>query len=120
MSPNWPLQGTWKNQTLASFAVLALVFLCGAMVGAVAMNVGHNRLHRSAFWTDSGKAAYLARIKRELDLSPAQTRQMESILDDFSQYYRTVLSDGRDRILQILNDEQKQKFEQILQQSQHH
>jgi hypothetical protein len=115
-----PLRATWKSQTAACFAVLTLVFLCGAVVGALAMNLGvHNRLHKSAFWTEPGKAAYLAKVQKELDLSPTQTEQMKSILDDFSQYYRTVLSDGRDRILQILNDDQKHKFERLLQESQH-
>ncbi len=84
------------------------------------MSLGHSRLHRSAFWTDSGKAAYLAKVKKELDLTPTQAAQMESILDDFSLYYRTVLSDGKTRIMQILNDEQKQKFERLLQESHAH
>lgn len=116
-----PLHATWKNQSAACFTVLALVFLCGAVVGALAMNLGiHNRLHKSTFWTDAGKAAYLDKVKKELDLTPTQGEQMESILDDFSQYYRTVLSDGKARIMQILNEEQKHKFERLLQDSQHH
>ncbi|HWB95700.1 MAG TPA: hypothetical protein VG672_03335 [Bryobacteraceae bacterium] len=115
------LNATWKNQTAACFTVLALVFLCGAVVGALAMNLGvHNRLHKAAFWTEAGKAAYLEKVKRELNLTPTQTDQMESILDDFSQYYRTVLSDGKARIMQILNDEQKHKFERLVQESQRH
>jgi hypothetical protein len=109
-----------KNQATACFALFALVFLCGAVVGALAMNLGaHNRLHKSAFWTAPGKAAYLERVRKELDLTPVQTDQMKSILDDFTLLYRTVLSDGKDRILQILNDEQKHKFEHLLQESQH-
>ena len=39
---------------------------------------------------------------------------MELILDDFAKYYRTVLSDGRSRIVQILSPEQKRKFERLL------
>ena len=54
-------------------------------------------------------------MTRDLDLTPAQTEQMETILDDFAKYYRTVLSDGKSRILQILNEEQKRKFEKVLQ-----
>jgi hypothetical protein len=39
---------------------------------------------------------------------------MESILNDFWQYYRTVLSDSRTKVEQILNEEQRRKFERIL------
>lgn len=98
---------------------MSLVFLCGAVVGALIFNLGaHKSLHKAPFWTDAGKAVYMERIKKELDLSPTQTEQMESILDDFVKYYRTVLSDGKTRIMQILNDDQKRKFEKLLQESQ--
>jgi DNA-directed RNA polymerase sigma subunit (sigma70/sigma32) len=53
-------------------------------------------------------------VKKELDLTPVQVEQMETILDDFAKYYTTVLSDGKSRILQILNDDQKKKFEKML------
>ena len=87
-------------------------------MGALAFNLGvHKPLHRAPFWTVSGKAVYVERVKKELDLTPVQTEQLESILDDFSKYYRTVLSDGKFRIMQILNNEQKQKFEKLLQEA---
>ena len=41
---------------------------------------------------------------------------MQSVLNDFWQYYRTVLSDGKQRVEALLNDEQRQKFEKMLQQ----
>lgn len=108
-----------QSPRVACALALSLVFLCGAVAGALIFNLGmHNRLHRAPFWTDAGKAASLDRIKKELDLTPVQTEQMESILDDFAKYYRTVLSDGKSRVLQILNDSQKRKFEKLLQESQ--
>ncbi len=109
----------WQDPRVACVAALVLVFLCGTVVGGLAFNLGiHKAFHKAAFWTDTGKAAYLDRIKKELDLTPAQTEQMESILDDFAKYYVTVLSDGKSRIMQILNDEQKRKFEKLLDESQ--
>jgi len=39
---------------------------------------------------------------------------MAVILDDFGVYYRNVLSDGKARILRILNDDQKRKFDRLL------
>ena len=48
-----------------------LVFLCGAAVGALAMNLGvHNRLHQPAFDTAAGKALYFERMQKELELTP--------------------------------------------------
>jgi hypothetical protein len=41
---------------------------------------------------------------------------MQSVLNDFWQYYRTVLGDGKQRVEALLNDEQRQKFEKLLQQ----
>jgi hypothetical protein len=57
-------------------------------------------------------------MKRELNLTPTQQEQMESILNDFWQYYRTVLSDSKFKVEQILNEEQRRKFERILQERQ--
>ena len=52
--------------------------------------------------------------KKKLDLTDDQTRQITSILDDFSRYYDNVLADGNTRIMEVLNSEQKQRFQQML------
>lgn len=52
--------------------------------------------------------------KTQLNLTDEQTVQLTSILDDFSRYYDNVLADGNSRITQILNPEQRRKFEQML------
>ena len=109
----------WASPKLAGVGMLLLVFLSGAVAGAVAMNLGaHNRLHPLPFWKDNAKAEYLKTVQKELDLTPEQTVQMESILDDFAKYYQTVLSDGKARIFNILNDDQKRKFEKLLKERQ--
>jgi hypothetical protein len=122
MSPNTLLDrtpaGRW-NPRVACGITLTLVFLCGAVVGALAMNFGHSHLHQPRFGTPEAKTIFLERMEKQLDLTPTQTAQIESILDDFGQYYRTVLTDGKSRILQILNEDQRKKFEQLLLQSQH-
>jgi len=98
---------------------LVLVFLAGAVVGALFIDLRvHNRTSPPAFDTPQGKTAFFERMNRELKLTPAQSQQMQSILTDFWDYYRTVLSDGKSRIEQILNDDQRRKFEQILQERQ--
>jgi Spy/CpxP family protein refolding chaperone len=101
----------WSSPKLAGALILVLVFFCGAVTGAVAHAMMH---HDKPFWNASAKSQYLKTIQRQLDLTPEQTVQMESILDDFSKYYQTVLSDGKSRIINILNDEQKRKFEKML------
>lgn len=110
----------WRNPKVACATAMTLVFLCGAVCGALAHNAikAQRTVQSAPFWTSAGKAIYLERIKKELDLSPGQTEEMETILDDFAKYYRTVLSDGKTRIMQILNDGQRRKFEQLLQESQ--
>jgi hypothetical protein len=122
MSPNFLERATYLrawDPRLVCAVTLSLVFLCGAAAGAVVMSFGaHTRLHQPAFDTASGKAAYFARIQRELNLTPAQTVQMRSILDDLWQYYRVVLNDSKARVEQVLNEEQRKKFERILQEHQ--
>jgi len=111
--------GAW-NPRVAGLTVLVLVFLCGAAAGALTMNLGlHSRLHQPAFDTRAGRTLYFERLRKELDLTPAQAEQMQSILNDFWQYYRTVLSDSKTRIDQVLNQEQRRKFDRMLQGAQH-
>ena len=109
------------NPKVAGLTVLALVFLCGFAAGALVMHLGwHNRLHQPAFDTPAGRTLYFERLQKQLDLTPAQAEQMQSILGDSWLYYRTVLSDSKSRIDQVLNEEQRRKFERILQDAQRH
>ena len=95
---------------------MSLIFLAGALAGALAMNLGaHKYMHRSApFYTEGGKEVWLQRWKKDLALTPEQSQEMAIILDDFGMYYRNVLSDGKARILRILNDDQKRKSDKLL------
>jgi Spy/CpxP family protein refolding chaperone len=122
MSPNLIEKVTftrsWDPRAVCAIT-LALVFLCGAAAGAVAMNLGvHTRLHQPSFDTAAGKALYFSRMTRELNLTPAQQEQMESVLNDCWMYYRTVLSDSKSRVEQILTEDQRKKFEHLLQEYQ--
>jgi hypothetical protein len=92
-----------------------LVFLCGAVLGAVVMSIsGHASLHGSGP-ANAGFSMSVPEWKQRLDLTDQQTDQLQSILDDFSHYYDNVLADGNSRIMQILNEEQRRKFERMLQ-----
>lgn len=113
-----PASRAWDPR-LVGAVTLALVFLCGAAAGALAMNLGvHKAMHQPAFDTPEGKVRYFERMEKQLDLTPAQSQQMQSVLNDFWQYYRSVLSDSKSRVEQILTEPQRRKFEQLLQDSQ--
>lgn len=111
-----PVSGKSWNPKLACGITLLLVFLCGSAAGALVMDLGVHRTRIPSFETPQGKAVYFERMQRELNLTPDQSEQMQLVLNDFWQYYRTVLSDGKRRVEELLNDEQRQKFEKMLQQ----
>jgi len=108
---------------------LALVFLAGAAVGALFMQFAlHDRLHRtvsasttSAVRKASSNDALVQRFKTELNLSGDQTDKIAMVLDDYRQYYHSlqdqlddVRSTGKSRIMQILDEQQRAKFEKIV------
>ena len=114
-----PVAGRSWDPKVACAVTLILVFLCGGAVGALVMDLGvHNRSHQAAFETPAGKRAYFERMQKELDLTPAQSEQIESILNDFWQYYMSVLSESKTRVEQILTPAQREKFEKLLQEQQ--
>lgn len=101
------------NEKIAILSFV-LVFLCGAVLGAVVMSIsGHASLH-GAPPAASGLSMSVAEWKTRLDLTDQQTVQLTSVLDDFSRYYDNVLADGNSRIMQILNPEQRKRFEEMM------
>jgi hypothetical protein len=108
--------GRGWDPRVACAVMLVLVFLLGAGAGALAMNLGvHRVMHQPDFDTPAGKIRFFERMQKELDLTPAQSEQMQSILNDFWQYYHSVLSDSKSRVEQILTEDQRRKFEHMLQ-----
>jgi len=97
-----------------------LVFLCGAVSGALLMNLNrHPRPTRIAVRGHFTPQFELQRLHKELDLSDEQTRQLSMILDDVAQYYDNVLSDGQTRVIQILDEKQREKFHKLLESEGH-
>ena len=112
-------RASWQNWRI--LAMLSLVFVCGALAGALTMRAGlHNILHRlAAARSDHSQLTY-DRLSKELDLSPQQADQLKSILDDMFRYHQDleaqiedVRATGKNRIRQILNPQQRQDFERI-------
>jgi Spy/CpxP family protein refolding chaperone len=110
------------NPRIAS--TLLLVFLAGAAAGMLGMKYGlHDRLHRVAAAApprDGNHDAILQDFKTKLDLSAEQTNQIAVVLQDYSHYYESLQdqlddlrSTGLNRILQILQPGQREKFEKM-------
>ena len=117
------LKPAWRNPRL--LLVLALIFLCGAIAGAITMGTAFHHWpgasHSAPSWREGGKEISLLRFKKELTLTSAQTEELELVLDDFMKYYQMLQSQmddvramGKTRILRVLDDQQKRKFEKML------
>jgi hypothetical protein len=111
----------WQNPRILS--TLILVFLAGGASGALWMQLGlHDRLHHvSAASRESNRDFGLQRFNSELGLSPAQSEKVALVLEDYRLYYQSLqdqLDDlratGKTRILQILDPDQRNKFEKIM------
>jgi len=113
-------QPSWQNPRILT--LLVLVFLTGAMAGAIGMRAGlHEQLHRGAAYWRGEKAEFsYDQLKKELKLTPDQSERLKTILDDFAKYHddleaqiEDVRATGRNRIVQILTPEQRKHFEQL-------
>lgn len=111
----------WQNPRI--LYTLLFVFLSGAAVGALAMKLSAPApQYRSGVWLKEGeREKFIERYRKDLDLTPEQAREIETILNDFVMYYQTlqaqmddVRATGRSRILKILNEEQRRKFEKLM------
>ncbi len=115
---------TWSNPRVLS--ILALVFLAGVFTGGAAMEYGlHKRFHSDSAFGKANREELLNRCRRELNLSDDQARQVAEIIDNTASYYQTlqdqlsdVKADSLSKIKALLNDEQKQKFEHMVNQLQ--
>ncbi|HWY48120.1 MAG TPA: hypothetical protein VNX70_12095 [Bryobacteraceae bacterium] len=114
-------RASWQNPRVLT--TLVLVFLTGAMAGAITMRAGlHDKMHRgaTAYWRDGRNEFSYDRLKKDLDLTPEQSERLKTILDDFDKYHEDlqaqiedVRATGKNRIMQMLDARQRQRFEQL-------
>ena len=111
----------WMNPRILS--TLLFVFLSGAVAGAITMRMGWpvERHKAGLYWNEGGKEISLHKFKKELNLTADQASEVETILDDFMSYVQTleaqmndVRATGKKRILRVLNENQRQRFERML------
>jgi uncharacterized membrane protein len=115
-------QTSWQNPRIV--LLLSLVFLCGAVSGALMFRLAFappSSAKVGPYWEKGGREISLQRFKKELNLSQSQAEEIESVLDDFVMYYQMLQSqmeevrgNGKSRIVQALNPEQRQKFDRML------
>jgi hypothetical protein len=111
----------WQSPSI--LFTLFCVFLAGAATGAITMRFGFPpEKHKPGLaWNEAGREFSLQKFKKELNLSPTQTEEFERIIDDFMTYYQfaqaqmeDVRATGKSKILKILRDDQKAKFEKMM------
>ena len=99
---------------------MVLVFACGGVTG-VALSRRQPAQASTTRINASWKEMTIKRMRQELQLTPAQSESIELALDDFTKYYQMlqaqmdeVRADGKDRIQNVLNPDQKKKFDQMV------
>ena len=106
-----------------------LVFFAGALVGALTMRWTLQRAdyRPAAFYTIDGREVPLEQLVKELQLNSAQAQELETMLDDFVKYVQMlqtqmeeVRASGKSRIFDILDEEQRTKFEKMMAEVQAH
>jgi len=111
----------WKNPKV--IYTLLFVFLSGAAAGALTMrlSLAPERHKSGPYWKEGGDKILMERFRKELNLTPDQEKEMQTVLDDFVMYYQTlqaqmddVRATGKQRIEKILREDQKQKFEKMI------
>lgn len=118
-------RNSWQNPRI--LALLLLIFLCGALAGALAMRSSvHTKLHNnsSGYWKDKNTDLFsYGKLKTELNLTAEQSERLKTILDDFVKYHEDlenqiedVRATGKNRIVQMLTPEQRTKFERLCKQ----
>lgn len=104
-------------------AILALIFVSGAVAGGLTMHLVDHRLLKPQVLTlnEAEKDLAVQHFSQELDLNPEQSKAIEAILDEFimeqanlMQEMQNSRSTGHEQILRILNDDQRRRFQKVL------
>jgi hypothetical protein len=120
----------WSNPKV--LVIFAFIFLCGTSFGAVVMRAYVHRhmqpvaavaapVKNSAANMDAASKLGLAQLVKELNLSGPQKETVMAVLDEYGKFYQNIEDQRQDvarhgerRILDCLDDTQKQQFEKML------
>jgi hypothetical protein len=102
---------SWRNPRV--LAILLLVFLSGAVCGGLTMRMIHHRNREASIYS-------YERLTTDLKLRPDQCEHLKQILADMTRYHQDLqaqLDDwqatGKDKILKILDADQRTHFERL-------
>jgi hypothetical protein len=111
----------WKNPRILS--TLFFVFMSGAVGGAIIVRACY-KPERHAYapqWNAGGRELLMPRYTKELNLDAQQETEIAQILDDYMRYVQLleeqmndVRATGKKRIMRVLREDQKKKFENML------
>jgi hypothetical protein len=112
----------WSNPKV--LVIFGMIFLCGLTFGSVVTRAYlHARMLPAPgqqLTIDAAQHFGLERLRTALDLTPAQERTITEVLDDYGKYYQNiedqredVAAHGKQRILDVLDERQKKRFNQI-------
>ena len=104
--------------------MFAVIFICGLAFGAAITNVvlhaklaGPNHQQSMA----NAQRMGLDRLKTGLGLTAGQEQTIMKVLDDYGKYYQNIEDEredvadhGRQRILSVLNAQQRKRFLELL------
>ena len=111
--------------TRRAYIYFALTFLLGVIVGGV--GVFYYTWHTGHWHRGFSRERVVRHLKRELNLTDAQVQQLNQIMDDAGAKHRQLQQqvepqfqvlheDTQNRIRQILNPDQLQKFNEMVRQ----
>ncbi len=121
----------WSNPKV--LVIFAFIFLCGTSFGAVVMRAYVHRhmqpavvveappVKNSAANMDAASKLGLSQLEKELNLSGSQKETVMAVLDEYGKFYQNIEDQRQDvarhgerRILDCLDDTQKQQFQKML------
>jgi hypothetical protein len=98
-----------KGNRWAAIALGALLFVCGAIVGALAMSLHHPALANA----EDYRQRYVNEMQTKLKLTPTQVSQLETILDDTKAKVKAVRDSYHPQMMKI-KQEQISRVKSIL------
>lgn len=110
----------WSNPKV--LAIFAVIFLCGAMFGAVGMrSFLHSRIpHSDQRTIETARSVPPDILAKQLHLTSEQEKAIMSQLDEYGKYYQNIEEEradvarhGIEAIKKCLTEEQRRIFEKI-------
>jgi len=111
-----------RRSNLAPLLYLALVFVCGVVVGGFANRLYMMKTVSAASTAPRGhgdfRKQYIQEMRTRLKLSESQVTALQQIMDDTGQHFRelhkSIEEEHRQKVNAILNDSQKAEYAKML------